>query len=63
MWELGQHLPLPNHSFVVTILVHVPGILELHCMTDEQQLLVGGWEQKLALAWNELHSNSENGLS
>lgn len=58
MWELGQHLPLPNHSFVITVLENVPGISELHRMTDEQRLLMGGWEEQLALA-----SNSENSLS
>lgn len=31
-------------SFVFTILENVPGISEFHCMTDEQQLLMGGWE-------------------
>lgn len=50
MWELGQHLLLPNHSFVITVLENVPGISELHRMTDEQQLLMGGWEEQLALA-------------
>lgn len=38
-------------SFVFTILENVPGISELHCMADKQQLLMGGWEEQLALTW------------